>query len=56
MIINFQYLELTYCFVVCTLPFVFKIDDLKHYDGDIALPSIFQYIYMYNAYEYKKYK
>ena len=34
MIMHFQYLALTYCFVVHTLPFVIKIDDLKHYDGD----------------------
>ena len=34
MIIKFQYLALTYCFVICTLPFVFNINDLKHYDGN----------------------
>ena len=34
MIIKFQYLALTYCFVICTLPFVFDINDLKHYDGN----------------------
>ena len=31
---HFQYLALAYCFVVYTLPFVIKIDALKHYNGD----------------------